>query len=70
MGAASCFPSSPGKIRRTETSFESKSIASSQNRTRVRLSRVGGSPEPARRSVAVAFTSVSSSMKEPSAFNV
>src|SRR5262249_47012298 len=54
--------SSPGRTRRTETTFQPESIPSSRKRTRVSLSLEGGSPEEARRSVAVALTSARSKM--------
>ena len=70
LDAAPGLDSSPGKTRRIDTTFQPLSIPSSRNRTSVNFSRVGGSPEDARRSVAVAFTSARSKMKGPSALSV
>ena len=52
------MPASPGRMRRIEMTFQPESITSRRNRTSERLRRLGGSPEDARRSVAVAVTEI------------
>ena len=54
------FSTSPGRMRRTDTTFQPVSIPSRRNLTRMSRNRLGGSPSEARRSVAVAVTSARS----------